>query len=166
MASETSLLLIASNAFAVVLFALALYRPNAARKIVGTGFILAGVVNCWFGLRDPQAYVRAFAPQATKVYHDFILSAFAQNPARLVLQLAGVQFVIGALVLTRDPWVKLGLVAMIEFLIAISPLGRGSAFPAPLILAATMAALCFRKWPAPVQVSKPDPQVTMKACGR
>jgi hypothetical protein len=162
----SEIVLVVSNAFAVVLFALALYRPNAARKIAGAGFIAASAVNCWFGLRDPQAYVRGFGPHAVSVYHDFIVSAFAKNPAGLVLPIAACQLVMGALVLTRDPWVKLGLVAMIEFLIAITPLGRGSGFPAPLLMAATMAVLCFKKWPPPEEISNPDPQVTMEACGR
>jgi hypothetical protein len=154
-----------TNAVAVALFAIALKWPNVARRIVGTGFMIAGIVNCYIVLRDPQAYVRGFGPHAISVYRAFINSAFATNPAALVLPIAAGLLLMGALVLTHDPWVKLALVGMIEFLVAISPLGLGSAFPATLILSATMVVLFRQKW-QPRKTSISEPTARIEACGR
>ena len=148
MASALLLPLFAANALAVAFLVLALYRPNAARMIAGGGFILAGLINGTLAILDPQIYVRGFGPNAIGVYKTVIYGLLAQAPVRFILAIAVWQLIVAAMILVNSTdYIRLGLVAAAVFLIGISPLGLGCAFPSNLILAAGLVVLIRLRWP-------------------
>ena len=148
MTSALLLPLLAANALAVAFLVLALYQPNVARMIAGCGFILAGLVNATLAILDPQIYVRGFGPNAVGVYKTVIYGLLAQAPTRFILAIAVWQLVVATMILVNSTdYVRLGCVAAAVFLVGISPLGLGCAFPSNLILAAGLVALIRLKWP-------------------
>jgi hypothetical protein len=148
MTSALLLPLFAANAIAVAFFVLAMYRPNGARITAGGGFILAGLVNGTLAILDPQIYVRALGPNAMGIYKTVIDGVLAQAPRRLILAFAVWHLLVGGMILVNTTdYVRLGCVAATVFLIGISPLGLGCAFPSNLILGAAMVALIRLKWP-------------------
>lgn len=152
MTSALLLPLLAANAFAVAFLVLALYRPNPARMIAGGGFILAALVNATLAILDPQIYVRGFGPHAIGVYKTAIYGLLAQAPTRFILAIAVWQLLVATMILVNSTdYTRLGCVAATIFLIGISPLGLGCAFPSNLILAAGTVALIRLKWPLQAQ---------------
>jgi hypothetical protein len=148
MTSALLLPLFVANAFAVAFLVLALYRPNVARIITGGGFVLAGLTNGTLAVLDPQIYIRGFGPHALGVYKTFIYAVVAQRPGRLILAIAVWQLLVGACILVNSSdFTRLGCVAAAVFLVGISPLGVGCAFPSNLILAAAAVVLVRLKWP-------------------
>lgn len=137
--------LLVSYAFALSLIVVALKWPRVARAFIGLGFVAASCFNVVTVLRDPQAYVEGFGPLAIALYQRFIYGPFAQNPGLFVLPIAVGQLAVGVLVLSRTSRaVQIGLAGGILFLLAITPLGLGSAFPSPLLLAVALALLVRR----------------------
>jgi hypothetical protein len=125
---------IVSNALALGLIIICWRRPKVGRAILGLGFIAAAVFNAWTVLADPQAYVRGFGPQALfPFYENFIYGPFARSPVLFILPIALGQLAIGLLMFARGAGLKLGLVGGTIFFLAVTPLGKGSAFPMPLL---------------------------------
>ena len=148
MTSHMLLPMLAANAVAVVFFVFTLYRPNGARMVAGAGVILSGLVNATLALLDPQIYVNGLGPNAIGVYKTLITGLPVHGLGRLIVGIGLWQLVVGALILTNiREYVRLGCFAACFFLLGISPLGPGCAFPSNLILAAGMVALFFVKWP-------------------
>jgi len=148
MTSALLLPLLVANALAVAFLVLALYRPNTARLIAGGGFVLAGLVNATLAIVNPRIYVTGFGPSAVGVYKTLIYGLLAQAPTRFILAIAVWQLLVAATILLNSTdLTRLGLVAATIFLIGISPLGLGCAFPSNLILAAGLVVLIRMKWP-------------------
>jgi hypothetical protein len=140
--------LFVSHALAVAFLVLALYRANAARMIAGGGFILAGLVNGTLAILNPQVYVTGFGPNAVGVYKTLIYGLLAQAPGRFILAIAVWQLVVAGMILVNSTdFTRLGLVNATVFLIGISPLGVGCAFPSNLIMAAALIVLIRLRWP-------------------
>jgi hypothetical protein len=99
-------------------------------------------VNLNAVLRSPQIYVAAYGPLAF-AYQKFIYGPFVANPSWFVVPIAVGQLAIGISLLTRL-WIKAGLCGAMLFLLAITPLGVGSAFPCTLILIVGLVIL-YRK---------------------
>ena len=76
------------------------------------------------------------------LYRRFIYGAFARHTVAFVLAIAGGQIAVGVLAFAPLPWRRLGYLGAIVFLLAITPLGIGSAAPSTLIFAAGLAFLC------------------------
>jgi hypothetical protein len=133
---------IISNLFALALIAIAVKWPGVARVLVGVGFFAAACANTFAAIRHPQDYL-GYAPLAAlSIYRNFIQVYFSHNPALFVIPIAICQLIIGLLVhLTKGRWLKLGLTGGIVFLLAIMPLGVGSAFPATLLMAIALVVL-------------------------
>jgi hypothetical protein len=132
---------IASHVAAVTFFLTAWRWPRVACWIVGAGFILAGMFNIWTVSTTPEAYVQGFGPHAFPPYRGFIYGAFARRTAAFVLPIAVGQIAAGALAFAPLPWRRFGYGAAIVFLLAITPLGIGSAAPSTLIFAAGLILL-------------------------
>ena len=148
MTSALLLPLFLSNALAVAFLVLALYRPNPARMIAGGGFIFAGLINGTLAILNPQIYVTGFGPNAIGVYKTFIYGLLAQAPGRFILAIAVWQLVVAGMILVNSTdYTRLGCVAAAVFLVGISPLGVGCAFPSNLILAAALVVLARSRWP-------------------
>jgi hypothetical protein len=152
MTSALLLPLLVANALSIAFLVLALYRPNAGRITAGCGFVFAGLLNGTLAILDPQIYVKGLGPYAIGVYKTFIYGLLAQAPGRLVLAFALWHVVIGAMILVNiTDYVRLGCLAAAVFLVGISPLGVGCAFPSNLILAGALIALIRLRWPREAQ---------------
>lgn len=150
LSQELLIPLLASNAASSGRVGVCAKWPNVGRAILGLGFLAASGVNLATAILNPQSYVEGFGPNALPLYRELIDGPFAQNPARLVIPIAVGQAASGALSLLKDPWARLGLLGEVVFLLAITPLGLGSGFPAPLILVGGLSLLLRRKFPTPV----------------
>ncbi len=139
-----------------VLLALACWRwPRLGRFALVLLFTSAAVFNAATALRSPGVYVTGFAPQAAAIVRRFIVGPFARNPAAWVLAIAAGQVACAGLVLASGRARLVGLFGMFFFLVAISGLGPGAAFPANLILAAGPALLLVRPPPQLVGLGAP-----------
>jgi hypothetical protein len=132
---------IASHAAAVMYVVAAWRWPRATRYITGIGFCFAGAFNIWTACTAPGTYVQGFGPHALPLYREFIYGAFARHTAAFVVAIACGQIAVGVLAFVPLPWRKLSYAGAIVFLLAITPLGIGSAAPATLIFAAGIALL-------------------------
>ena len=136
---------IASNIIALALVFICWKLPKVGRAIIGLAFAAAAVVNALTALINPQSYVQGFGPEALfPFYENFIYGPFAANPAVFVLPIALGQLAVGLLMFFRGAWFKLGLGGGIVFFLAITPLGRGSALPMPLLCIAAFWVLWHR----------------------
>jgi hypothetical protein len=131
----------ASMAIAVALLAAALKWPRAARIIIGVGFCAAGVFNTVTVLRHPEAYL-FYATHAVEAYRQIITGPFAAHPRACVIAIAAGQAAAGVLLLTARG-ARWGAAGAIVFLLAIAPLGVGSAFPSTLIIAGAVSVSVF-----------------------
>jgi hypothetical protein len=125
-----------TNIGAALLIPVAIWWPRIVRVIFSILFGWA----CWFNLTtlqaDPGSFL-AFANTAVRPYALFINGWFADNLQPAVMFIAIGQGLIAVGLLLKGIWVKLAVWGAVIFLIAISPLGTGSAFPFPLVLAIT-----------------------------
>ncbi len=130
---------------AAVIFLLAAWRwRGVARYILGVGFVVAGLFNSWAALHSPQIYVQGFGPHSLSLYRAFIYGTFSRHVRLFVLAIACGQVLVGVLAFAPRPWRTLSSSGAIIFLLAITPLGIGSAAPAPLIFAIGVVLL-FRE---------------------
>ncbi len=126
-----------TGAVSVALLALAWRRPRAGRIAYAVLFLGAAAVNAATALRTPSVYVEGFAPGAFPPMRELIERVVALAPDAFVLAIAAGQLVAGVgLALGRGPLFHLGAVFAGSFLVAISWLGVGAAFPTNLVLAA------------------------------
>jgi len=96
-------------------------------------FLAAGLFNLYTALTDPQVYTM-YAPGVwLPLYRTFIDGEFARHPQWYVIPIALGQLCISILLTQKTPLFRLGCLGGIIFLLAISPLGIGSAFPATVI---------------------------------
>ena len=126
---------ILANLLAIVIMLLSYNFPRFMRFIWGLIFIIAGIVNLITIVNTPDIYVDTFGPAAIDLYKDIIYGPFSRQPAVYVALIAGGQIFVGGLIWSRGFWYYLGLVGGMLFLLAIAPLGAGSAFPCTVFLA-------------------------------
>ncbi|MDH4196407.1 MAG: hypothetical protein OEW05_03265 [Candidatus Aminicenantes bacterium] len=135
---------IVANALALVLLWLAAKKPKLARWVFGAIFVGAAFFNAYMAAKRPQAYVDSYGASAWfPIYREFIHGFFSRATALLVLLIAAGQAVCGVLLFTRRSY-KLGALGAVIFLLAIAPLGLGSAFPSTLLMAVGLV-LAMRK---------------------
>lgn len=138
--------LIISNAISVGLVLVCLKWKNIGRGLFGLIFIAASAVNISTSLTQPEIYVDVYGELAAiEWYRDFIYGAFSQSVTLFVLLIAVGQLLVGILLLTKGLWVKTGITGGIIFLLAIAPLGIGSAFPSTVLMAVALLMLSIKK---------------------
>ena len=120
-------------------------RPTPARYLIGITFISASLFNFWWALHSPGIYVQGYGPHAIGIYRDFIYGVFSRHTTAFVIAIASGQFLGGVLMFASSGWRRLGYLAIVVFLLAIAPLGVGSAFPSTLIFAAAVGCLAYRE---------------------
>ncbi|HET9985916.1 MAG TPA: hypothetical protein VFQ38_20120 [Longimicrobiales bacterium] len=131
---EDAVPLAVSNGVAFALLGVAVRWPRVARRLFVLLFSGASIFNALTALRDPQIYVRAFGPLAVlEAYRAFISGPFSRHAQAIVLAIAAGQLAVAALLAAGGRYRRLGAVGAVVFLLAITPLGLGSAFPFPLI---------------------------------
>ena len=142
---EYMLPVILSNLVAVIL-ALSSYNfPRFMRFIWGLIFIAAGIINLITVYNEPAMYISGFGPAAVDPYKEIIYGPFSKQPAVYVTLIAVGQIIVGGLIWSRNFWYYLGLTGGMIFLLAIAPLGVGSAFPSSVIMALGLVLMMRKK---------------------
>jgi hypothetical protein len=127
-----------SNIVSTVLILTALTWPRATRVLFVGIFMLAGLFNIYSGISAPHWYLTYAETAILPIYYQFIVGEFAHHPTAYVVAIGLGQLIVGAL-LTRDGRLySLGTIGGVIFMLAITPLGIGSALPAPLLLATAL----------------------------
>jgi hypothetical protein len=127
---------VVTSAVSLALLVAAWRRPRVGRWAFALLFLGAAVFNAVGALRDPRIYVTGFAPHAIGPFREFIERVVALAPDAFVLAIAVGQFLIGIALASGDGLVlRLGVIGAVVFLVAISWLGVGAAFPTNLVLA-------------------------------
>lgn len=145
-----------SNIVALLLLFCVSLWPKATRLAFLLLFGWASYTNLSTALNTPQVYEDYAALAFLDLYVDFIRGWFSAHVVEAVSIIALGQALI-AVAMAMKGWVfKVGAVGAILFLVAIGPLGVGSAFPCTLIMAVAMGFLLQGSQPylwsaAPVQ---------------
>ncbi len=119
---------IGSNFAALLLLFLSWKRKNTARVLFAALFIWASVTNWKTANSNPSVYLE-YSEYAIGPYKKFIQGYFAGHITGFVSLIAAGQLLIGLGMLARGMIVKISCAGGIIFLLAIAPLGVGSAFP-------------------------------------
>lgn len=129
---------IISNTIAVVLLIIALKKRKLARLL----FVLIFAWACWLNhktaINDPQAYLNYASLTPFTFLESFINGWFRDHVTAIVILISFGQGLIAIGMLLKGLWVKLACIGAIVFLLAITPLGIGSAFPFSLIASAAL----------------------------
>ncbi len=140
-----SLTYLVANMVSLLVLIAAISRPAVARVMLSLIFIGAGLFNAVMGIREPALFMTYGAMTPLLAYEQFIYGAFRNNITAIVLSISICQLVAGIFIASRRTMMILGLIAVIIFLVAIAPLGAGSAFPSTLLLAAAAVILLFKE---------------------
>ena len=117
-----------SQAASLIILIVALKRTRWARWLFSILFLWASGTNMYLGLTDPDSYLDN-ARFAIPLYRDFINGWFSHHNHIIIPLIAIGQFFIAVGMLLHGWWVKLACIGSIIFLLSISPLMIGSAFP-------------------------------------
>ena len=133
-----------SHVFALLLIFICYKWPKVGKVIFAVGFILAGIFNIYTGMSSPEAYVNAYGQGAVALYQKFIYGPFSDYTSLLVSLIAVGQILVGIFLFMKRTFFLLGVLGGIIFLVAISPLGLGSAFPSTLLMSISLVLLHIR----------------------
>ena len=117
-----------SQAASLIILIAAWKRTRWARWLFSLLFLWASATNMYIGLTDPDSYLNN-AQFAIPLYQDFINGWFSHYNQIIIPLIAVGQFFIAIGMLLHSWWVKLACIGSIIFLLSISPLMIGSAFP-------------------------------------
>jgi hypothetical protein len=136
--------LIVSNLFALVLLLAAVFWPRLVRWCFAILFFAASLVNATLAIRNPGLYVEEYGSTAfLGIYRDFINGVFSANTTTFLLMIALGQMLIAIFLLRSGLLFRSGIVGACIFLVAIAPLGLGSAFPSTLIMVAALIMMAY-----------------------
>ena len=125
-----------SNAIALALLALSFRRPNWVRWLSVAIFGWAAFTNSRIAVTRPLDYQTFGDLTRSALYRDFIHGWFKEHTAALLLPIAAGQLVIALMLIANRRITRaLAVYGAVVFLMAIAPLGVGSAFPFSLIYA-------------------------------
>lgn len=140
------IILIISNTIATLQLIAAIKHPKISR----ISFFLLFAWACWINWKTslymPQVYLEYADLTWLDLYKDIIKNWFAQNIRLSVGFIAISQGLIAISMLLKGWIFKLGCIGGIIFLVAIIPLGFGSAFPSTAIMAIALAILLQNEW--------------------
>lgn len=136
--------LIVSNLFALVLLIVAVFWPRLVRWSFAILFFAASLVNATLAIRQPELYVESYGSTALLgIYRDFINGIFSTNATPILLAIALGQLLVAVFLTRNGTLFRLGVVGACLFLVAIAPLGLGSAFPSTLIMVAAVLMMAY-----------------------
>ena len=124
-----------SNTIALTVLGLTWKVPTAGRISLGVIFLLASVFNTYTVLNTPEAYLFYKDFAVLEIYRQFIDGWFTTHTQAAVLPIAAGQLVIAGGMALGGRSIKLAIVGVVIFGLAIAPLGIGSAFPCTILLA-------------------------------
>jgi hypothetical protein len=118
--------------------------PKTGKVAWGVIFILAGIFNIFMVNKDPQAYL-SYRDHAVEFYKFFIDGIFHSFTIFIVSLIGAGQILVGIFLLRKGKLFFFGILGGIIFLLAIAPLGIGSAFPSTLLMAISLV-LVYRRY--------------------
>jgi hypothetical protein len=130
-----------SNALAIIILISAFKWPRIGRLLLFFLFAWASWANWNMALNNPLDYLSYADLTFLPIYKSFITGWFRDHIQIVVGLIATVQAIIAVAMLSKGLFYTMGVAAAIIFLLAISPLGVGSAFPCTLILAVSLVKL-------------------------
>ena len=132
--------------FSLLVLLLCLVRPGAGRIFMGIFFLVMAIgVNVVLVLVAPNLFVALGTNDAIiPLYRWFFENVVALAPPLFGLLAAAYEITIALMVLSKDKYVKWGLIGGLVFLIGITPLGVWTL--ANPILALTLAYLLSREY--------------------
>lgn len=136
---------IITNAIAILTAVIVMLWPNAGRVFLSGIFIGAASFNAFTAWQNPGLYLQFGELTTSNMYRAIILGPFSEHVEIYVSIIAACQLIIGTFLLYKGKLMKTAMFAGILFLVAIAPLGVGSAFPSTLILATALIILIRRK---------------------
>jgi hypothetical protein len=131
-----------SNFVALAILGLAFWRPRIVKWTWVVIFLWAATMNTLTATREPWQYLLYGALTPSDTYRAFIEGWFSRHVTEMVLSIAVGQVAI-AYLLARGDGRRLGVLGASVFLLAIAPLGVGSAFPFSLT---AVASLLVMEW--------------------
>jgi hypothetical protein len=134
-----------SNLIAIAIAFCAWKWPRVGRLLFFLLFAMAGVANTLVVQTAPWVYLDYAQHTFLPFYRDFILGFFSAHTQLLVQLIAIGQAAIAVLMWMKGIWLNLGLLGATVFLVAIAPLGVGSAFPCTLVMALGAVLLLARQ---------------------
>ncbi|HEY9045509.1 MAG TPA: hypothetical protein VIN08_06415 [Ohtaekwangia sp.] len=141
----TSVQYIVTNIIAILTTITVMLWPNAGRVLLSGIFIGAAAFNAFTAMENPSLYLVFGELTVSDFYRTIILGPFSRHTQLYIYGIAGCQLLIGAFLLYKGRLMKIAMVCAILFLLAIAPLGFGSAFPATLILSTAFLILMQKK---------------------
>ena len=114
--------------------------PKIGKVAWGIIFILAGIFNIFTVVKDPQAYL-GYRDNAVDFYKFFIDGVFSSFTIFIVSLIGTGQILVGIFLFRKRKLFLLGILGGIIFLVAIAPLGIGSAFPSTLLMVISLVLL-------------------------
>lgn len=136
-------LFIISNIVSLIMLLAAWKTPRIARILFFFLFAWAAYTNWTFAREKPVVYVEYADLTMLKSYERFIRGWFSNHILLVVSIIAICQFLVAISLMLQGSILKIGATGAVIFLVAISPLGLGAAFPATLIMA--LAIVVFVK---------------------
>jgi hypothetical protein len=118
--------------------------PNIGKAVWGLIFILAGAFNIFTVISSPEKYVSVYGQHAVPLYKKTIFGLFSTYTVLFVVTIAMGQILVGSCLLMKRTPFKLGVFGGVIFLVAISPLGLGAAFPSTLFMALSLVLMYVR----------------------
>ena len=135
--------------FAAGLAALAWYRPQVGRVVVGIFFLVMALgVNIPVALTDPTLFAAAGANAFLPVYRWFFSEVLTSVPLPFVIALILFEAATGLLILSQGKAVRLGLTAASLFCLFLTPVGIEE-ITAPLLIVSFLI-LMREEFPKPV----------------
>lgn len=132
---------LATIVFSILLALAAWKRPKLGRVLFVVLFAFASLINTYVALNAPDQYLGYAELTESPVYRVIIIGPFARHVVEYVLTIACLQAMIALGLTMKGRIARAAAVAGIVFLIAIAPLGIGSAFPSSLLMAGGLAVL-------------------------
>jgi len=117
--------------------------PKIGKVAWGIIFIFAGIFNIYSAISNPQIYL-GFGQDAVGLYQKFINGVFSSYTSLIVSLIALGQILVGIFLFMKRMLFLWGVLGGIIFLVAISPLGIGSAFPSTLLMSISLVLLYVR----------------------
>lgn len=136
---------IISNIAAILILLVSWKLPRVGRLLFVLLFGWAAWMNSTTAIHTPEKYLE-YAEMSIPLYSKLINGWFSEHITPIILMIATGQLLISIGMLLKGVLVKLACVGAIVFLLAIAPLGVGSAFPFSLFTGLA-ALLIFIKEP-------------------
>jgi hypothetical protein len=129
---------VGSNVISAALLFSALRAPRLTRVMMVVLFLAAALLNTVTAITRPESYLDFGSTALLDSYSAFIGGFFSRHVTAIIITIAAGQAAVALLLCGSERRRLLGVIGGVIFLLAIAPLGEGSAFPSTLLMAAAL----------------------------